>query len=147
MSESRKKISEVTVLNEVTGEILERRAVYSSKYSESFIMLRTTDGLDWLYGLSGNAAKLILLMHQWSEQYKGRISIAAWQRELVMSKLKITVRGLYGLLKELELNDCLLKLGTNDFIVNPAHVFKCSTGEVREKIREYEYIKSKIKKL
>ena len=147
MAESRKQISEVSIVDQLSGEIIQSRAVYSSKFSESFIMVRTTDGLDWLWGLSGNEVKLILLMHQWAEPEKGRISLAAYQRELVCKHLGIAQRSIAGLLRELEAKDCVVKLGNNDYVVNPAHVFKCSTAEVRNRIREYEYLKTKIKRV
>lgn len=138
-----KQIKEITVVDEMSGEVLSRKALYSTKFSESFIMVRTTEGLDWLFGLTANECKLILLLHQWSEASNGRISIAAWQKEFIVDKLKIKANMISLILRGLSAKGCLLKIGNNDYVVNPAHVFKCSTSEVRERIREYEHLKSK----
>jgi len=141
----RKQIREVTIVDEMTGELLSRKAMYSSKFSESFIMVRTTDSLDWYFALNGNECKLILLLHQWAESSNGRISIAGWHKEFIFEKLGIKSGMLGSLVRGLIEKDCMIKIGSNDFMVNPAHVFKCSTSEVREKMREYEFIKTKLK--
>lgn len=141
----KKQIKEVTVVDEITGEVLSRQAVYSNKFSESFIMIRTTDSLDWVFALTANEFKVVLLMHQWAESDMGRLSLAAWQRELIMTKLNIKPEMVSFILRSLIKKDCLIKLGNNDFLVNPAHVFKCSTQQIRERIRKYESIKEKLK--
>ena len=138
-----KQIKEITLVDTLTGELLSRKAIYSNKFSESFIMVRTTEGLDWLFTLNANECKLILLLHKWSEASNGRISIAAWQKEFICEKLKIKANMISLVIRGLASKNCLLKIGNNDYVVNPAHVFKCSTSEVRERIREYEYLKNK----
>lgn len=141
----KKQIKEVTIVDEITGEVLSRQAVYSNKFTESFIMLRTTESLDWVFALTANEFKVVLLLHQWSEQADGRISLAAWQRELIIEKLGIKSDMVSAVMRSLVSKNCLVKLGNNDFVVNPAHVFKCSTSKVREQIRKYELLKDKLK--
>lgn len=141
----KKQIKEVTVVDELSGEVLSRQAVYSNKFAESFIMLRTTESLDWVFALTANEFKVLLLLHQWSESSEGRLSLAVWQKELLCDKLNIKTDMLSAIIRGLLSKDCLLKLGNNDFVVNPAHVFRCSTHDVRERIRKYEYLKDKIK--
>lgn len=137
----RKKIGYVERVDELTGEITKSVSWYSNKFTESFVMLRTTDGLDWFLRLSKNEKSLIVLMHNWADPKTGRISLQGWQREEVCIKLGINRRNISVILHSLCVLDCLVRISQNDFMVNPAHMFKCSANEVRERIEKYKSLK------
>ena len=135
-----KLIGTVYTIEGTTGEVLSSVSKYMNKIKEKFIMVRTTEGLDWYFPLSKNEKSLILLLHDWSDAASMRVSLSAWQREYVCSTLQVERRMLSILLKGLESQGCIKRLSQNDFMVNPAHAFKCSTNEVKKRIIEYEKI-------
>jgi hypothetical protein len=140
---ARRKIAYVERVNELTGEITVAKSLWTNRYNESFIMVRTTDGLDWFFSLGKNEKSVVLMLHTWSEPTNMRVSVAGWQREELCLKLGIDKRQLSVLLRRLVLADCIRRLGQNDFLVNPAHCFKCSSSDVRERIKIYLETKSK----
>jgi hypothetical protein len=139
----KRKIGHLEHHNELTGEITVSRSVWTNKYTESFIMLRTTDGLDWFYDLGKNEKSLVIMLHNWSEPTNMRVSLAGWQREEVCKKLCINRRQISLVLKRLVERDCIKRINQNDFMVNPAHAFKCSASQVRDRIEIYKQLKTK----
>ena len=139
----RRKIGELESINELTGELRVHRSLWTNKYTESFFMLRTTDDLDWLDNLSANEIKLIMKLHKWSDSTTMRISISGFQRDEICKKIKIKRRQISILLRRLIDKDCIRRISQNDFMVNPAHAFKCSASQVRERMAIYEKLKTK----
>lgn len=136
-----KKIGTINYVDNKTGEHLGSVSKIYTKDNESFIMVRTTDNLSWYFPLSKNEKSLILMLHDWSDPNTMRLSLAAWQREYICKTLSVERRMLSLLLKGLQEHDCIKRLSQNDFMVNPAHAFKCSTGEVRKRIEQYNNLK------
>lgn len=138
-----KRIDRIKTVDSNTGEILGSVDRIYTKIHESFIMVRTTNGLDWYFPLSKNEKSLILMLHDWSDATTMRLSLSGWQREYICKTLCVERRMVSILLKGLEDKDCIKRLSQNDFMVNPAHAFKCSTTLVHSMIKQYELIKSK----
>jgi len=138
---AKRKVGEFLQVNENTGEVTKHTSLWSNKYTESFIMIRTTDGLDWYFPLSKNEKSLILMLHDWSEPTNMRLSLSGWQRDEVCKKLKINRRQISLLLRSLVDKDCIKRISQNDFLVNPAHGFKCSASQVRDRIEIYKNLK------
>jgi hypothetical protein len=138
-----KNIGRIDYVDSKTGENLGSVNKVYTKLNESFIMVRTTNGLDWYFPLSKNEKSLILMLHDWSDATTMRLSLAGWQREYICKTLCVERRMVSILLKGLEDKDCIKRLSQNDFMVNPAHAFKCSTTLVRNMIKEYESIITK----
>ena len=139
----RRKIGELETVNHLTGEVTRHKSLWTNKYTESFIMLRTTDGMDWFYDLGKNEKSLILMLHNWSEPTNMRVSLSGWQREEICLKLKVNRRQISLILKRLVDLNCIKRINQNDFMVNPAHAFKCSASQVRDRISIYEQLKTK----
>ena len=134
----RRQIREIEVVDTSTGEVLSGTRSFVTKRDISFIMLNTSDGFDWFYPLGKNEKSLIMMLHNWSNVENMRISLSRWQRHDITVKLHINKRQVSVLLKSLCDSNCIKRLGQNDFIVNPSHVFKGSTSELIRKKREYD---------
>jgi hypothetical protein len=135
-----KNIGNFREVDRQTGEIIRDVDRIYTKVHESFIMVRTTNGLDWYFPLSKNEKSLILMLHDWSDAATMRLSLSAWQREYICKTLGVERRMVSIMLKGLQEKNCIKRLSQNDFMVNPAHAFKCSTTLVRNMIKEYELI-------
>lgn len=138
----RAKIGEFQIENHLTGEY-SHKSYYINRYTEKFIMVRTTDGLDWFFELGKNEKSLVLMLHNWSEPTNMRISLSGWQRDEICSKLDINRRQISLVLKRLIEKNCIKRINQNDFIVNPAHAFKCEAKQVKDRIPIYDSVVSK----
>ena len=138
---AKKKINEFSRVNELTGEIREHYSYYSDKYTESFIMIRTTNGEDWFYALSNNQKNLLMIMWKWCDADQMAVYLGTVRRKEICTKLSIGKRQITAIISSLCAKDYIKRIGRDDFLVNPEYMFKCSVGKVREKINKYqEYV-------
>ena len=135
---SGKQVTRIQDIDKKTGEVLSVTDRVYTKVKETFIMIRTTDSLDWYYPLSKNEKSLVMMLHDWADMDNMRVSLSAWQRDFICEKLCVERRMVSVLLKGLETSDCIVRLSQNDFMVNPSHAFKCSTLKLQKMILEYE---------
>ena len=140
---SKKNVGHFEFIDKGTGEVLQHIDKIYTTYSETFIMIRTTEGLDWFYPLGKNEKSLILMLHDWSNADNMRLSLQTWQRDMICDKLRVGRRQISLLLKSLENSNCIKRLSQNDFMVNPAHANKCGTKEWRKRIMEYNLVNRK----
>lgn len=134
---SSKKVGEFVYIDHDTREVLQTVDKIYGKVIEKFIMVRTTDGLDWFYPLGKNEKSLILMLHDWSNHENMRLSLQAWQRDVICEKLNVGRRQISLLLKSLEDNNCIKRLSQNDFVVNPEHASKKAVKDWRNQIKQY----------
>lgn len=134
---SSKKVGEIIYIDHDTREILQTVDKVYGKVIESFIMLRTTDGLDWFFPLGKNEKSLILMLHDWSNPQNMRLSLQVWQRDMICEKLQVGRRQISLLLKSLEEQNCIKRLSQNDFACNPEHASRRAVKDWRNIIKEY----------
>lgn len=134
---SSKNIGRVVYVDHDTQEVLQTVDKIYGKVIEKFIMVRTTDGLDWFYPLGKNEKSLILMLHDWSNPENMRLSLQVWQRDMICEKLNVGRRQISILLKSLEEQNCIKRLSQNDFICNPEHASKRAVKDWRMIIKQY----------
>ena len=61
----KRKIYSGELIDTTTGEVLKSRSYYADKYTESFLMIRTTEGQEWFYKLSNNEKNLLMMLWNW----------------------------------------------------------------------------------
>lgn len=132
-----KKIGEYKTKNELTGETRSHYTVLADTHREGFIMVRTTDGLEWYYALSNNEKNLLIMLWNWSN-VDMEVFLGSVRRATVCSALNIGRRQISVLLGSLCENGYIKRLGRDDFLVNPSLMFKCAVKDVRKKIKIYE---------
>ena len=135
---SKRKVYEQVNVNEITGEIKYHHSHYSDKYTESFIMIRTTNGKDWFYALSNNEKNLLMAMWDWCSHEDMSVYLGSIRRSYVVSDIGISKRQITAVLASLCAKNYIKRIGRDDFLINPAYMFKCSVGKVREKMIKYE---------
>lgn len=138
---SKKRTFQSLVVDEVTGEILKSVTHYLNSSHEMFGMYRKTDGMDWIFSLSGNELKLLIMMSDISRFEDGSVSLSKQIRGSICAILKIGKRQLAVLLDGLNKKDAIFRVNNNDFIINPATFFKCGTSELKKRIIDYKNAK------
>ena len=135
---AKQRIKEVSRENHLTGEVVEHYSLYANKYTESFIMIRTTIGKEWFYALSNNEKNLLMMMWDWSSHEDMSVYLGTVRRKEVCTILNIGKRQITSIISSLCANDYIKRIGRDDFLVNPQFMFKCSVGKIRENIKKYE---------
>ena len=137
----KRKIYSGELIDTVTGEVIKSRSYYADKYTESFIMIRTTEGQEWFYKLSNNEKNLLMMLWNWCSYDDMSVYLGTVRRKEVGMVLGIKSRQITAVLASLCAKDYVKRIGRDDFLVNPEYMFKCSVGKIREKIKKYrEYV-------
>ena len=134
----KRKIYSGELIDTTTGEVLKSRSYYADKYTESFLMIRTTEGQEWFYKLSNNEKNLLMMLWNWCSYDNMSVYLGTVRRKEVGLILSIGSRQITAILSSLCSNNYIKRIGRDDFLVNPAFMFKCSVGKIREKIKKYE---------
>ena len=139
----KKKVFQSTVVDASTGEVLEERSVFVDAVLEQFGMFRTTDGIEWLLELGEMELKLLVMLHLWSDE-DGSVSLSPVRRKSIMRKMRIHRNTISSALSGLCGKDALLRLGVNDFVVNPSTFFKGGSKELKNKIKNYNGLRASL---
>lgn len=121
--------------------VIESISTYVFRTNEVFGMYRKTDGLGWLIDMAGNEIKLLIVLSDISDSVDGSVSLSPVKRKNICSLLKIGSRQLAQLISSLEKRDALIRINYNDFMINPATFFRCTTNELKKRIVDYYKIK------
>lgn len=134
----KRKIYSGELIDTTTGEVILSRSYYADKYTESFLMIRTTEGQEWFYKLSNNEKNLLMMLWNWCSYDNMSVYLGTVRRKEVGLVLGIGSRQITAVLASLCAGNYIRRIGRDDFLINPAYMFKCSVGKVREKIKIYE---------
>ncbi len=70
-------------LDKETGELIEHRKNWISKNKERFIMLRITDGMDWISMLTGSEVKALMFLGSIIDKDSHYVHFNSYRREEV----------------------------------------------------------------
>lgn len=130
-----RKIYHQEFVDENTGEITRSNSVYIGKGYENFGMFRTTD-CDWIYSLSGDELKLLMLLYVKSD-YGGVVVLSKRLRDEICELNDYSGRTFSRLLNGLVEKDVLKMLGRFEFAISPSTFFKGASKDLKNKIREF----------
>ena len=115
------------------------RNILVNKTQESFIMLTTTDGIDWISPIRNYLAFLVCLFSYADKN--GIVSLTPLRKAEIQALFKWKSRGqvdnALGILLEY---NCIKRIGRGDYIVNPDTIFSGGTITKAEKSNLYNSI-------
>jgi len=123
------------------GNVVEQRehSFSVNKTQESFIMITTTDGVDWIAPIRNHFAFLVCLF-SYADKH-GIVSLTPLRKSKLQAlfkwKNKVQVDNALGVLLEY---DCIKRIGRGDYIVNPDTIFSGGTITKAEKSNLYNSI-------
>ena len=123
-------------VNEVTGEIREFTD------SETFVMLRTTDGCSWKVGLNASEYTMWITAAE-SMTKDGYFWVSKAARMRISKVTGLSERTIFDSLKSLSDKNIIVKVGAGEYLMNPEVAFKFPVRYMGEKIAEYYSIKNK----
>lgn len=140
----KRKIFEQQIIDVTTGEITSVTQVTVSKFNETFVMGRTTDGLEWLVDLSGNEIKLLMFLTE-IEDLKTKLTyLTPTIRKYLMERMKIGKNMLSKLIAGLEQKELLVRISNSEISLNPKCFYKGSSKDITKRILDFEkFIRSK----
>lgn len=137
----RKRILEQHSIDYSTGEIKESKSIYVSKNEETFTMVRTTQGMDWLVKIDTLVElQLVHLLTEMSNTQSGVTVITPMERDKISQLLQIKPRTIYNTMSTLIKKGFLKRVGYMNYMVNPSYFFKGSSSSVKDKIELYNKI-------
>jgi hypothetical protein len=140
----KRKIFEKQIIDLDTGEITSISSITVSKFNETFVLGRTTDGLEWLRELSGNEVKLLMFLTEMEDLKTKLVHLTTNQREYLLECMKIGKVMLRRLIVQLEQKGLLVRLNNNEICLNPKCFYKGPSKEVVGRIIKFEtFISSK----
>lgn len=142
----KRTIFQTQTVDFTTGEIKEMTVVRASHNNETFSFVRETDGLDWIYELSGAEIKILIFLISCEKPTPSSSEftlthlavLSKFDIEELLNKLDCSKRYLNKLLMDLSRKKLILKLDSKTFVVNPKTFYKGPSKEVFKRILEFE---------
>ena len=131
-------VRETNYIDYTTGEIKANIKVYSgSTFRESFLMLRTTKGLDFLDRFR-NVLQLKVLLTLSQDVIDGVVRIDNVSLTKYSKDLKASIPYLRKIIRFLMDNDFVKRQQRGIYMINPTYIHKGNTGNLHERIKEFE---------
>ncbi len=109
-------------VNPLTGEVVSvKRRTERIKVGkqQSYLLLRTTDGLGYLRALKGSKLHILLCMSFYAFTFDNTVNTSPAFWDEVCALLQIQKRQAYRILRELELDMYVVKLWGGKYMLNP----------------------------
>jgi hypothetical protein len=137
-------IFESQVIDCDTGEVKSITTTSIVK-SETFGMHRTTEGVEWVIEFQGKELQMLIVLNHFENVKTKIVNLSPLVRKELLSIFKITKSTLSNLFKNMEEKKQLLRLTSNDILLNPSYFYKGSSADIKHRIEEFhvEYDKKK----
>ena len=134
---TRRKVFEKQVFDMETGKIYSEEFHYVSGNEETFGMHRTTEGVDWIFNFTGVELQMLIVLLEIEDLKTGIINMTPMVRQHVCDKFGKTDRYIREIIHSLCEKDALLKITSQDLILNPIHMYKGGTKVFKNKYHTY----------
>ena len=131
-----RRIVERVVVDAMTGQVLDSQISFVKWQSERFLMMRTTYGVEFLMGLSKVELVLFFMLSCFADG-NGLVSLYKDRKIKLCDKLGVSGRSLRRSIVGLVEGGLLKQMG-DELMINPNYVFKCSTKDLKDRIKKYE---------
>ena len=146
MRSSKKQVylGNAIIKDNLTGEIVSDRtkALVCNSKSEKFIMVTTTNGIDWIKPVKGYLGLLMFMVERYYDNCV--VSLSPFRKAEISEFFewknpKQIDLALSVLLK----HDVIRRIGRGDYMINPETMFIGSTMDKATNINTYQQLKSK----
>lgn len=138
---NKKVYTSTDTVKDINGNVVDQkiRNIVVNKEQEKFIMVTTTNGMDWVHPVRNYLAFLIYLST--ISDNNGMVALTPYRKAEIQVffkwKNKVQVDNALGVLLK---NDCIKRVGRGDYIINPDTVFQGGTIKKVEKLNLYKSI-------
>jgi hypothetical protein len=130
---NKRKIFEKQIVDFSTGEIHSEEIHYSKNNEETFGMHRTTEGVDWIFQFTGVELQMMIILLEIEDLKSGLVSLTPLMKKHIAEKFNKTDRYIREVISSLETKKALVKITTQDIILNPSYFYKGGTRQFKTK--------------
>lgn len=120
-----------------TGSIKTTTKLTLKRFSERFILLRTTDGLALVNKLTGPEMKMLINLLAFEEHEKHEVSLSKKKFLELQKAVGLSRRQCNLVISQLEKKRALTPLTKTDFILNPVYFYQGNPREARARIKAF----------
>jgi hypothetical protein len=131
------KIFEKLEVDYRTGEVLSITSLSTSKSNEQFGMHRRTDGLGWLFRLTGAEIKILITLLSFENPKTHIVTMGDMNFELLGEWMGMSIRQCKRLINSLEAKHALGKFTNTDYLLNPAYFYQGNSKNIVDRIRGF----------
>lgn len=129
-------IFESQIIDCETGEVKSVTTTSIVK-TETFGMHRTTEGVEWVVEFQGKELQMLIVLNHFENVKTKIVNLSPLVRKELLSIFKITKSTLSNLFKNMENKRQLLRLTSNDILLNPSYFYKGSSADIKSRIEEF----------
>lgn len=133
----KRKVFEKQIVDLQTGEVVSEEVHYNSNNNETFGMHRTTEGIDWIFKFTGIELQMMIVLLEIEDLKTGLISLTPLTREHICHKFNVSDRYIREVIKSLVDKDALIKITSQDLMLNPSYMYKGGTKIFKQKYQTY----------
>lgn len=133
----KRKVFEKQIVDLQSGEVVSEEIHYHSNNAETFGMHRTTEGVDWIFKFTGIEFQMMIVLLEIEDLKTGLISLTPLIREHVCSKFDKSDRYVREIIKSLVDKDAVVKITSQDLMLNPSYMYKGGTKIFKQKYQTY----------
>ena len=130
-------IFESQIIDCETGEVKSVTTTSVIK-TETFGMHRSTEGIEWVIEFQGREIQMLMVLNHFENIKSKIVNLSPLLRKELMDKFKITKSTLSTLFKQMEDKKQLLRLTSNDILLNPSYFYKGSSSDLRLRIDQFK---------
>lgn len=136
----KRKIFEQQIIDLETGVVTSVTQVTVSKFCETFIMGRTTDGMEWLNLFSGDEIKLLIILTEMQDIKTRIVHFTPVNRHYAEKMMSLKSNSLSKMIKRLEDKQALIRQSRTELILNPTYFYKGSSKEVLKNYNDFKLV-------
>lgn len=115
---------------------------HTSDTVETFGMHRTTEGVSWILNFTGIEIHMMVVLTELENTATDMVSLTPLVKKHLADKFDKTPRYIREVIASLEAKDALIRVTTQDLVLNPSYFYKGGTKTFKNKMLMYSKFKS-----
>lgn len=146
MYRGKRRIFESQTIDMTTGEIKSITTVTVKQANERFGMYRTTEGVEWIKEFTGKEMHMMMLLNHIENVETRIVNISPLIKDEIYRFFNIGKSTFSDMIGRMENKRFLLRLTSNDILLNPRFFYKGTSKDVLERIKMFDEQYDKIRK-
>jgi len=138
-----RKIFEKQTVDFATGEVKSIQSLVNFKHNETFGMHRTTEGIDWVFGFTGNELQMLMVLLAIENPKNDLVEISMLKKEHLLKSFNFSKQMFNRILSSLEKKGALIRITNTDIMLNPSYFYQGGTVNWKVKYENFNYCKDK----
>ena len=138
----KRKVFKKQIVDLETGEVVSEEVHYRQNNNETYGMHRTTEGVEWIFQFTGIELHLLVVLLEIETLNTGMVNLTPLVKRHLADKFDKTPRYIREVIASLEAKDALIRVTTQDLVLNPSYFYKGGTKTFKNKMIMYSKFKS-----